>query len=95
MEIPFTQYMLPSGHLKEVSIERPDEVVRRAEALIARGYRFECEMLTDMQTVSLTVVDPDDEGDIAIELCKNGPGLLGLAVDRLVDQAEKFARQSA
>ena len=94
MEIPFTQYVLPSGRPKEVSIERPDGIVIRAEALIAKGYRFECEMLTDMQTVSLTVVDPDDEGDIAIELCKNGPGL-GPAVDRLVDQAEKFARQSA
>lgn len=95
MEIPFTQYVLPSGRPREVSIERPDEVGLRAEALIAKGYRFECEMLTDMETVSLTVVDPDDKGDIAIELCKNAPGLLGPAVDRLVDQAENFARQSA
>lgn len=91
MEIPFTQYVLPHGRRAEISIDRPDDVGRRAAALIARGYRFECEMLTDMQTVSLTVVDPDDKGDIAIELCKNGPGLLGPAVDRLVETAEKLA----
>lgn len=91
MEIPFTQYVLPTGRQKQVSIERPDNIVTEAMALIDKGYRFECEILTDMDTVSLTVVGPDDDGDIAIELCKNGPGLLGPAVDRLVAQATSAA----
>ena len=88
MKIPFTQYVLPNGRQREISIERPDDVALPAAELIERGYRFECEMLSDMRTVSLTVVSPEEDiGDIAIELCVNGPGLLGFAVDRLVAQA--------
>lgn len=87
MEISFTQYILSNGRQKQISIERPDIIAVEAQALINKGYRFECEVLTDMETVSLTVVGPDDDGDVAIELCKNGHGLLGPAVDRLVAQA--------
>jgi len=96
MEIPFTQYVLPDGRRKPVSIERPDDVGAAAQRLIDQGYRFECEVLGDMKTVSLTVVSPDeDEGDIAIELCPNGPGLLGPAVDRLVAEASRLAAGEA
>jgi hypothetical protein len=37
--------------------------------LVRKGYRFECEILPD-KTISLTAVDPNDEGDVAIELCR-------------------------
>lgn len=80
--IPFTQYIPPHGRKKEVSIDRPDEIVSMAMELIQKGYRFECELLSNGQ-VSLTVVDPMDEGDVAIEIVSNGPQVDG-AVDRLV-----------
>jgi hypothetical protein len=89
VEIPFIQYVLPHGRRKEIAVDRPEEVAAPALVLIEKGYRFECEMLTDMETVSLTVVGPDDDGDIAIELSRNGPEIIG-AVDRLVTKAVAF-----
>ena len=82
-EIPFTQYIRPSGHPRLVTINRPATVLTKASALRALGYRFECEVLATMD-VSLTIVHDDDErGDVAVEICQNGPDVLG-AVDRLI-----------
>lgn len=91
--IPFTQFMRPDGRPVEVSIERPDHVAAKAKSIIDRGYRFECEHLTTGE-VSLTVAGEDD--DLDIEICSNGPGLVGPAVDRLVDRVHAaLARVSA
>lgn len=87
IEIPFTQYLRPDGRKRAVSIERPAEVVEVAHRLITAGYRFECEELATGH-VSLTVVDPHDEGDIAIQVVPNGPEVPN-AVDRLIADAMK------
>lgn len=79
--IPFTQYMRPTGRPMPVSIERPADIIAKAEAILSRGLVFECEMLPDGM-VSLTITDPD-EGDIDIELVANGASVPD-AVDRLV-----------
>lgn len=80
--IPFTQYLMPSGSKAEVTIDRPDDIAAKAREIIARGFRFECEMLSDQRSVSLTITDPD-EGDLDIEVVQNGPEV-PLAVDRMV-----------
>ena len=82
--IPFTQYLMPDGRAAEVSIDRPDEIAAKAQRIIAKGYRFECEMLSDRQTISLTITDPD-EGDVEIEVVENGPDV-PLAVDRMIER---------
>jgi hypothetical protein len=82
--IPFTQYLMPDGRAKQVSIDRPDEIAAKAQQIIAKGYRFECEMLSDWQTISLTITDPD-EGDVEIEVVENGPDV-PLAVDRMIER---------
>lgn len=79
--IRFTQYLRPNGIPVTVTIDRPTEIEAKAAKIAARGYRFECEELTD-GTVSLTIAD-EIEGDLAIELVPNGPGVPA-AVDRLV-----------
>ena len=79
--IPFTQYMRPSGRPMPTSIQRPADIAAKAEAIMARGLVFECEMLAD-GTISLTITDPD-EGDVDIELVRNGPDVPA-AVDRLI-----------
>ncbi|MER9355514.1 hypothetical protein NKI61_19790 [Mesorhizobium sp. M0514] len=84
--IPFTQFLRPNGRLVSVSIERPAEVATKAQAIIAAGYRFECEELTTGD-VSLTVAN-DDDGDLEIEVVPNGP-TVPAAVDRLVERAFK------
>lgn len=69
--IPFTQYLMPNGRKSPVTIDRPEEIATKAQAIIDRGYRFECEMLSDYSTVSLTIADNDDDHEI--EVCPNGP----------------------
>lgn len=69
-EIPFTQYLLPDGRPVPVSIDRPQEVADLAQQIMARGYRFECEMLSDYRTVSLTITN--DGGDADGVVCFNG-----------------------
>jgi hypothetical protein len=79
-DIPFTQYLRPNGRQVEVSIDRPEDVSKLAERIIAAGYRFEVEELTTGHA-SFTIAGP--EGDEDIELCMNGPKVPG-AVDTLV-----------
>lgn len=84
--IPFTQYLRPDGRRKEISISRPPAIATKAQAIIAAGYRFECEVLNvppGFQNISLTITG--DKGDVAIELCRNGPEV-GPAVDKLITE---------
>lgn len=82
-DIEFTQYLMPNGRQDTVWIERPDAVVEKAKTLRAAGFRFECEMLSDYQTISLTIHDPQAEEDVAIEVIPNGPAVPE-AVDRMI-----------
>lgn len=87
MSIHFTQYLMPDGRQTDVAIDRPDAVERLAEQLSTQGARFEIEMLSDYQTISLTCEPPDPDGDtLAHELVPNGPAVPD-AVDRLVAKA--------
>jgi len=84
-DIPFTQYLRPNGRKVQVNIARPDYIAERAQAIIAKGFRFECEQLRE-GSVSLTVAD--DDGDVGIELVKNGVGVPN-AVDKLITRVHK------
>lgn len=91
MSIPFTQYLMPHGRRQEVDIDRPEDVEAKARAVMDAGYFFELELLSDWQTVSLTVADRTNGEDLEIELVRNGPAVPD-AVDRLV--ATAFANLS-
>lgn len=78
--IEFTQFKRPDGRAVPVWIDRPDKIVERAQKIIARGFRFECEHL-EPNMVSLTI--SKDDGDHAIEVVPNGPEV-PLAVDHLI-----------
>lgn len=82
-DIEFTQYLLPDGRTRQQWVERPERVSARAAELRAKGYRFECEMLPDMEICSFTIVHPDYDYDLGIKLAKNGPAVLD-AVDNLI-----------
>lgn len=80
--IRFTQYLRPDGRRTPVSIERPAEVAAKARAIIAAGYRLECECLGDRgDNVSFTITNND--ADHACEVVPNGPGVPD-AVDKLI-----------
>lgn len=83
--VPFTQFMLPHGRQVEVSIEVAADAADKAGTIIARGFRFECEVLRTEQ-VSLTITDPK-EGDADIRIVPNGPGVRS-AVESLIRNFE-------
>jgi hypothetical protein len=94
MGIPFTQYLRPNGKCEETSIERSAEIEDMAREIIAAGFVFEAEVLTDDRTVSLTVANRKDEEGVAIVLVQNGPEV-GDAVDRLVLKAHALLGRPA
>lgn len=83
-EIPFTQFMMPTGRPKPVKIDRPENISDMAHALIAKGYRFECEML---QTGEVSFTITDEDADHEIEVCDNGPDV-PVRIDAMI---ERFA----
>lgn len=89
-DIHFTQYLMPDGRAQDVRIDRPDHIAEKAQAITAKGFRFECEMLSDYRTISLTITHPKD-GDADIEVVPNGPEV-PLAIDRMI---ERFSASQA
>ncbi len=88
MCIPFTQYLRPNGKQVQVTIDRPFEVIQKAQAIMLKGFKFEIEELMNGM-VSMTVEKPySDDGPIAHQICKNGPDV-PVKVDQLVDIAFK------
>lgn len=83
MDIPFTQYLLPDGRRTILCIEKYGEIAQKAQEIINKGLRFEAEVLTTGE-ISLTITD-DKEGDLAIEICRNGPQV-PKAVDKLIKE---------
>lgn len=81
--IEFTQYLLPDGRKKSITMDAPADIAGMANTVKERGGVFEAEILTTDE-VSLTVLY--NEEDIAIEVVPNGPGI-GEAVARLVKSA--------
>lgn len=89
MTIRFTQFIRPHGRPREELFEATPEVEAIADKFIAGGGWYECEVLGDEITVSLTAcMRVDGEGqDVAIQICKNGP--------EVVDAVERLVRASA
>lgn len=85
-EIPFTQYLRPSGTTRQIRIERSKEVYEKAMRIIDAGFVFEAEAL-GTGICSFTITDREEEEDVAIELCPNGPKVLE-AIDKLVNDFE-------
>jgi hypothetical protein len=83
-DIPFTQFLRPDGRAMPVTIDRPHRIADLADAIIARGYRFECEHL---QTGHASFTITNKDGDADIEVAPNGPEV-PIAIDRMV---ERFA----
>jgi hypothetical protein len=70
--LEFIQYCLPGGRRKPASCEVSDEMGAMADKIIEKGFRFECEILRSGE-VSLTISDPEEERDVCIKICENGP----------------------
>lgn len=80
--IPFIQYLRPSGRKQIVMFQAESNLCKAADNIRNHGFLFACEVLTDDVTVSLTI--EDEFADYAIEIVPNGPGVVD-AVKRLIE----------
>lgn len=83
MNIPFVQYLRPSGRKSEVSIDMPEDIWAKAQALIAADCHFDIEELSTGM-VSMTCETFDHL--LSIQVCENGPAVV-TAVETLVMDA--------
>ena len=87
MSIPFTQFLMPDGREKPVTIDRPSGVEAKARALIEAGFRFEIEMLQTGE-ISMEICDSEGETVLGAEVCGNGPQV-PVAIDKMIEDATK------
>ncbi len=84
-KVHFTQYLLPDGKTRKISIERPSDITKMANVLLANDIALDAEVLTTGE-VSLSAHDPITEKTLAIEIIKNNKEIVE-AVDRLIRKA--------
>lgn len=84
MNIPFTQFLRPDGREVQTAIDRPEEIAKKAQALIEKGYAFHIEELT---TGAIHMTISDGEDDVAAEICPNGPAVPEM-VDKMITHFE-------
>ena len=86
--VPFTQYLRPDGRKVDEAIEMDGATCTKAQLIIDAGYRFEAEVLMN-GVCSFTIVgyDPriEEESDVAIKLCPNGPKVPEAVKDLIMD----------
>ncbi len=82
MPIPFTEYVLPYGARRSLEVKRSEGIETKAQAILAKGFHFECEQLRNGMW-SYTIGDED--GDYAHELSVNGPADT-MAIDTMVTE---------
>lgn len=89
MIINFTQYVMPHGFKKPLTIDRPSEIGVLAEAItMLKTHRFECEVLRTGE-VSFTCFDIEAEEDIMIVVCPNGISVPP-AVDKMIRESYRL-----
>ena len=88
--ITFIQFLRPNGRQKPIQMHASEEIEKLAGECVRKGALFTAEVLTT-GAVSLACeykVDFDTQ-DICIEICKNGPDVVG-AVEKLIRYSHAF-----
>ena len=94
MDIEFTQYMLPNGRTKLITIDIDEETGKIARVLQENGVRFEIEILTT-GVISMTAeMNDNDENLLAIELCPNGPGIEDVVTKLIATANKEYLRRN-
>lgn len=82
MHVMFRQYLRPHGVHMPITTEVADKHKDKVEAILAKGLKFEAEVLTN-GFVSITIADPVRAVDVAIAICKNNEEVTA-AIDKII-----------
>jgi hypothetical protein len=66
--IPFTQFLPPDDRERQLSIERPADIMAKAEEILFAGYHFEIE---ELQTGEIHMTVSEGDEDFDGEICTN------------------------
>jgi hypothetical protein len=72
-DIPFIQYLMPDGREKDEAIPMPKAEYDKYLEAKSLGFNMGVELLSDWQTVSMTIEHRELGVDFDIVLCPNGP----------------------
>lgn len=84
-QVPITQYLLPDGRKRDISIDVPDSLAPKLKKIAKAGLSIEAEVLTTTE-VSFTLACHKYAADYDILICTNGPG----ARESLITLIERF-----
>jgi hypothetical protein len=87
-QIPFTQFLMPNGEQRTISIPLEDDCFEKYKEISACGCRLTAEMLRTGEC-SFCIEHPD--GDFDCRICPNGPQVPILVTEMIRDfTKEKF-----
>lgn len=88
--ITFIQFLIPNGRQKPIQMHASEEIEKLAEECVQKGALFTAEVLTTEKVSFACEYKVDDEKqDICIEICENGPDVVG-AVEKLIRDSHAF-----
>lgn len=82
-QVPFVEYVRPTGLRRDIHIDRPQPIYDRAAAIRKAGLELAIEKIP-YGDVSLTIADTFEEEDLAIRICENNEDAIARAVDALI-----------
>lgn len=85
MSIPFTQFLRPDGTQREMLIDRPADIERKARYIVECGLKFQIETL-NTGGVYMECYNPISDTTVTNHICENDERVL-CGVDRLINQA--------
>jgi hypothetical protein len=94
MSVPFTQFVRPDAHQRQISIDVSVDAQKKANVLLKAGCTFDAELLT-MQShigddeVTFACMSADGETCMGIQICRNGHGNRD-AIERMIDEAYEY-----
>jgi hypothetical protein len=92
-EIPFTQFLRPSGERRQTFIDMPREVALLAKRFLEEGGRYTSEMIRPGEVNLCAEFTIDDERrDIVSLIAQNGPDIVD-AVEKLIRESYKFLQE--
>ena len=83
-DVTFTEYLLPDGKRRSLTITCEDEIADKANALRAEGWQFEIETL---QTGKVHLDCCNDEEQLANEVVEDRYSVVKRAIDNLISNA--------
>ena len=91
-EIPFTQFLRPTGERRQTFIDMPHTVALLARRFIEEGGGYTSEMVHGRVSLCAEFTINGERQDIVCMVARNGPGI-DQAVEQLIRESYEFLQK--